>query len=85
MVLTNNTLSFLRVGGDDFTVVFPPLVPYFDKVVGVYPRFEGSFILRRYGLEGSNEKFFGKDDYVFVIAVPLVVVRVSRLGVRTSI
>ena len=50
VILANDASSFLGICCDHFAIVLPPFVSYLDKVVGVYPRFEGLFILRGYSL-----------------------------------
>ena len=47
MVLANKLPPLRWVGGYNFTIVLPPLALGFDKVMGVYPWFEGAFILGR--------------------------------------
>jgi hypothetical protein len=66
------------IGGYNLTVVLPPLALNLNKVMGVYPRFEGAFALRRQRRESSNKDFFWENNNVFVIAFPLVVVSSPR-------
>ena len=66
------------VSGDYLTIVFPPFSLDFDKVMSVYPRFEGSFVLGWKCRKGSDEKVFGEDNDVFVIVISLIIVRSSR-------
>ena len=76
--MTNELSSLSWFGGDYFAIVLPPPFLDFDEIVGVYPRFEGAFILGWKGCEGSNENLFGEHDDVFVIAFSLIVVCSSR-------
>ena len=77
MVLTDDLSPLCGFGGYDFAVILPPLPLDFDKVMGVYPRFEGVFILGQQCRKSSDEDFFGEDDDVFVITLSLVVVSLS--------
>ena len=74
VMLTNDLSSLYGFGGYDFAVILPPLPLDFDKVMGIYPRFEGSFVLGRQCRESSNEDFLREDDDVFVIALSLVII-----------
>ena len=78
VILANDMPSLSWIGGDYFTVVFPPFSLDFDEVVSVYPRFEGLFFLGWECRQGSDKEVFGKDSNVFVIAIPLIIVRSSR-------
>ena len=72
--MTDKVSPLARLGGDDFTVIFPPFSLDFDEIMGVYPRFEGMLVVGWKGREGSDEEFFGKDDNVFVITFSLIIV-----------
>ena len=61
-------------GGDYFTIVLPPFSLDLDKIMGVYPRFEGTLVLRWKCRKGSDEKMFGEDDNIFVITFSLIIV-----------
>ena len=78
MVLTNDLSPLCRLGGYDFAVIFPPLSLDLDEVMGVYPRFEGAFILGGQCGKSSDKDFFREDYDVFVIAFSLIVTGSSR-------
>ena len=78
MILTNNMPPLSWVSGDHFTVVLPPFSLDFDEVMGVYPRFEGSFVLGWKCRKGSDEEMFREDSDILVIAISLIIVRSSR-------
>ena len=46
VVLADELPPLCWLGGYDFTIVLPPFSLSLDKVVGVNPRFEGTFVLR---------------------------------------
>ena len=76
--MTDDMPPLNGVGGDYLTIVFPPFSLDLDKVMSVYPRFEGSFVLGWKCRKGSDEDVFGEDDDVFVVALSLIVVRSPR-------
>ena len=78
MVLTNNLSPLCWVGGDDFAIVLPPFALDLNEVMGVYPRFKGSFVLGWQCGESSDEDFFWENDNAFVIVFPLIVVSPPR-------
>ena len=78
VVLANQLSSLHRVSGHDFTIVLPPFSLYLHKVMGIYPRFEGSFVLGWYRGESSYKEFFGEDDDILVVAFPLIIVSAPR-------
>ena len=78
MVLANELSPLHWVGSYNLTIVLPPLALSFDKVMGIYPRFEGVFVLGRQRCKGSDKNLFGEDYDIFVIALSLIVVSSSR-------
>ena len=76
--MTDKLSSLGGFGCYHFAIVFPPFSLDFDKIMGVYPRFEGSFVLRWECRKSSYEEVFGKDDNVFVISFSLIVVGSPR-------
>ena len=78
MILTDNKLALGGFCRDDFAIVLPPLPLNLNKVVSVYPGFEGTFILGWKRRKSSDEYLFGKNDDFFIIAFSLIVISSSR-------
>ena len=85
VILADKLSLFHGISCDYLAVVLPPFPLSLDKVVGVYPRFQGSFILGWKCLEGSDEYLFWKDNDILVVFLPLIVVSSSRQSISMPV
>ena len=85
MILTDKLSPLGGFGCDYLAVVFPPFPLDFDQIVGIYPRFEGSFVLWWKCRKGSDKEVFGEDDNVSIVPVSLIVVGSSRQSISAAI
>ena len=58
MILTDKLSPLDWFSGDHFAIVLPPFSLDLDKIMGVYPRFKGTFVLGWKCRKGSDEKMF---------------------------
>ena len=74
MILADKLSPLGGFGRYYLAVVFPPFPLGLYQIMGVYPRFEGSFVLWWKCRKGSDEKVFGEHDDVLIVPISLIVV-----------